>query len=82
MADDKTIWIKEVQKSLSKNPKFKIWRKQFGIFTDSQGITRCNGHLFTTDLPSSIKHLILLDKDRHITSLIVLDSHKETSMVV
>ena len=35
MVDAKTIWIEEVQKSLSKNTKFEIWRKQFGIFTDS-----------------------------------------------
>ncbi|XP_068712813.1 uncharacterized protein [Montipora foliosa] len=76
MVDAETIWIKEVQKSLSKNPKFEIWRKQFGIFTDSQGIMRCNGRLSKADLPPSIKHPILLDKGHHITSLIVQDSHK------
>ena len=76
MVDAETIWIKEVQKSLSKNPKFEIWRKQFGIFTDSQGIMRCNGRLSKADLPSSIKHPILLDKGHHITSLIVQESHK------
>ena len=71
MVDAETIWIKEVQKTLSKNPKFEIWRKKFGIFTDSQGIMRCNGRLPKADLPSSIKHPILLDKGYHITSLIV-----------
>ena len=76
MADVETIWIKEIQKSLSKNPKFEIWRKQFGIDTDSQGIMRCNGRLSKADLPSSIKHPILLDKGHPITSLIVQDSHK------
>ena len=76
MVDAETIWIKEVQKSLSKNPKFEIWRKQFGIFTNSQGIVRCNGRLSKADLPSSIKHPILLDKGHHITSLIVQGSHK------
>ena len=55
MVDAETIWIKEVQKSLSKNAKFEIWRKQFGIFTDSQGIMRCDGRLSKADLPSSIK---------------------------
>ena len=76
MAKAETMWIKEVQKSLSKNPKFKIWEKQFGIFTDSQGIMRCNGRLSKADLSASIKHPILLDKGHHITSLIVQDSHK------
>ena len=37
---------------------------------------RCNGRLSKEDLPSSIKHPILLDKGHHITSLIVQDSHK------
>ncbi|XP_068739253.1 uncharacterized protein [Montipora capricornis] len=76
MVDAETKSIKEVQKSLSKNPKFEIWRKQFGIFTNSQGIMRCNGRLSKADLPSSIKHPILLDKGHQITSLIVQDSHK------
>ena len=76
MGDAETMWIKEVQKSLSKNPKFEIWRKQFGIFNDSQGIMRCNGRLSKADLPSSMKHPVLLDKGHHITSLIVQDSHK------
>ena len=36
-----TLWIKEIQKSLSKNPKFERWKPQFGIFTDEHGIMRC-----------------------------------------
>ena len=76
MVDAETIWIKEAQKSLSKNPKFEIWRKQFGIYTDSQRIMRCDGRLSKADLPSSIKHPILLDKGHHITSLTVQESHK------
>ena len=74
LVDAETIWIKEVQKSLSKNPKFEIWRRLFGIFTDSQGIMRCNGRLSKADLPSSIKHPILLDKGHHITSHHIPDS--------
>ena len=72
----KTLWIKEIQKSLSKNPKFDIWKKQFGIFTDHQGIMRCTGRLAKAELPTSVKHPILLERDHHITSLIVEDSHK------
>ena len=76
MVDAETIWIQEVQKSLSKNPQFEIWRKQFVIFTNSQGIMRSNGRLSKADLPSLIKRPILLDKGHHITSLIVQESHK------
>ena len=30
MVEAETMWIKGVEKSLRKNPKFKIWEKQFG----------------------------------------------------
>ena len=71
-----TLWIKEIQRSLSKNPKFEIWKQQFGLFVDGQGILRCTGRLAKAQLPTSIKQPILLDKNHHITSLIVRDSHK------
>ena len=75
-AVSETLWIKEIQKSLCKNPKFDIWKKQFGIYTDHQGIMRCTGRLAKAGLPTSVKHPILLEKDHHITYLIVEDSHK------
>ena len=37
---------------------------------------RCTGRLAKAELPTSVKHPILLEKDHHITSLIVEDSHK------
>jgi len=71
-----TLWVKEIQKSLSKNPKFEIWKRQFGIFTDEHGIMRCMGRLSQAKLPASAKYPILLDKSHYITSLFVGDSHK------
>ena len=53
IAVPETLWIKEVKKSLSKHPKFETWRKQFGIFTDHQGITRCTGRLAEAELSTS-----------------------------
>ena len=50
-----THWIKEIQKSLSMNPKFEIWKRQFGIFTDDHGIVRCMGRLSQAQLPVSAK---------------------------
>ncbi|XP_022807946.1 uncharacterized protein LOC111344944 [Stylophora pistillata] len=70
------LWIKEMQKSLSKNSKFEIWKRQFGIFTDEHGIMRCTGRLSQAQLPASAKYPILLDKSHYITSLFVRDSHK------
>ena len=68
-----TLWIKEIQ---SKNPKFEIWKQQFGLFVDGHGIMRCIGRLANAQLPTSIKQPILLDKSHHLTSLIVRDSRK------
>ena len=76
IAEAEMLWIKEIQRSLSKNPKFEIWKQQFGLFVDGQGILRCTGRLAKAQLPTSIKQPILLDKNHHITSLIVRDSRK------
>ena len=77
----KTLWIKEIQKSLSENPKFESWKQQFGIFIDEHGIMRCMGRLSQAPLPASTKHPILLDKSHYITSLFVRDSHKRVMHV-
>lgn len=71
-----TLCIKEIRRSLRKNPKFEIWIKQFGIFTDGQGIMRCTGRLTEAELPTLMKHSIMSEKGHHIASLIVQDSHK------
>ena len=65
-----------MQKSLRKNPKFEIRKRQFGVFTDEHGIMRCMGRLSQAQLPASAKYPILLDKGHYITFLFVRDSHK------
>lgn len=72
------LWIKK-NGSLQQNPKFDIWKKQFAIFTDHQGIMRCTRHLAKVESPTLVKHPIFLGKDHHITSLIVKDSHKRVT---
>ena len=59
-----------------KNPKFEIWKCQFGLFTDEHGIVRCMGRLSQSQLPKSTKCTILLDKSHHITSLLFRECHK------
>ncbi|CAB4020584.1 Hypothetical predicted protein [Paramuricea clavata] len=38
-----TLWLKEMQTSLPGQLKYQDWRRQFGIFVDEKGITRCGG---------------------------------------
>ena len=76
VVEAETLWIKEIQKLLIKNPKFEIWKRQFGLFTDEHRIVRCMGRLSQSQLATSTKCPILLDKSHHITSLLVRECHK------
>ena len=69
-----TLWIKEIQKSLSKNTKFESWKRQFGTFTDEHGIMTCMGRLSQAQLPASTKYPMLLDKSHYNTSAFDRDS--------
>ena len=51
------LWIKK-NGSLQQNPKLDIWKKQFAIFTDHQGIMRCTRHLAKAESPTSVKHFL------------------------
>ena len=44
-----TYWIKEMQISLVRNPKFAAWRQQFGLFIDNAGVWHCGGRLTKAD---------------------------------
>ena len=55
--------------------KFKIWKQQFGLFTDGDGVTRCEGRLAKAELQWSAKHPILLDNTHHLAKLIVWSCH-------
>ena len=70
-----TSWIQEMQCSLSGNPKFAAWKRQFTLFTDKSGVWRCGGRLTNADLPFETRHPILLDSQHPLTTLIVLDAH-------
>jgi hypothetical protein len=56
-----TLWLKEMQTSLPGHLKYQDWRRQFGIFVDEKGITRCGGRLENANIHESAKHPILLD---------------------
>ena len=70
------LWIKEVQRSLTKSSQFKTLERQFKLFQDEQGIWRCGGRFSNTDVSFNVKHPILLPRDHHLTLLIVRRAHK------
>ena len=70
------ILVREAQTSLTEHSKFQCWKQQFNLFLDPSGVWRCGGRISYAELPYSAKHPILLPKDHHLTSLIVLRAHK------
>ena len=70
------LWVKQSQSKLQADPKFVAWQPQFDLFVDAAGLWRCGGRFQNSHLPTSTKSLILLDKNHHLTYLIVLDAHR------
>ncbi len=75
ISEAERLWIIESQLMLTKDSNFDIWKKQFGLFLDENGIWRCGGRLSNTNLPFSTKHPILLHRNHHLTILIVKSAH-------
>ena len=69
------IWILESQQSLTKEKKFKHWRKESDLFQDDRGIWRCRGRIQNAGVPYSTKHPILLLSSHHLTLLLVRKAH-------
>lgn len=73
------LWVKEVQTHLEKHLQFNGWKKQLGLFIDSEGVWRCGGRLSNADVPYTTKHPILLPRDHPMTKLLVLKAHTRVS---
>ena len=73
--DGLRYWPKILQLILIEMKEFELWKQQFGLFKDSDGLWRCRGSLSNAELQSSAKHPILLPKDHHVTKLIIWDCH-------
>lgn len=71
-----TYWIKVSQSSMPGLRDFEQWRTQFGLYQDDSGIWRCRGRLGNSDMPEQTKHPILLNRDHHLTLLIVRECHQ------
>ena len=68
-------WLKMSQSTLHNEEQFPLWSKQFGLFKDSNGVWRCGGRLDNSEVPPDAKHPVFLDKNHHLTSLIVRNCH-------
>ena len=69
-------WLKVSQSALPQAKRFQLRSQQFGLFRDSSGIWRCSGRLGNSAVPPGAKHPILLDKDHHLTNLILNECHE------
>ena len=68
--------LKSAQQRLPLSRNFELWSKQFGLFKDEAQILRCRGRLGNSDLSECAVHPIFLDKNHHLTRLIIEDCHK------
>ncbi|MBA4719446.1 MAG: hypothetical protein HRO68_10280 [Nitrosopumilus sp.] len=71
------LWIQESQQRLIEDKHFPTWKKQFGLYCDEDGVWRCGGRLHHANIPHSMKHPILLHRDHHLTSLVVMRAHQK-----
>ena len=69
-------WLKVSQSAFHQAKRFQLWSQQFGLFRDSSGIWRCDGRLGNSAAPPGAKHPILLDKDHHLTNLVLNECHE------
>ena len=71
-----TLLIRSAQSYLKENEKFKQWEKQLRVFTDQEGVMRCQGRIDNAEkVPYSSKYPILLPNDHHLTKLYVHNAH-------
>ena len=75
IAEAETLWVIEAQGLLSRDKNFEMWKKQFGLFSDSDKMWRCKGRLGNANLPYNTKYPALLPKHHHLTVLIIRDAH-------
>ena len=70
-----SYWLKMSQSMLPDKEQFPLWSQQFGLLKDSDGVWRCGGRLENSEMPPYSKHPVFLDKNHHLTGLIVRECH-------
>ena len=76
LLDAEILWLQESQRSPVEEGKFEMWKKQFGLHVNENGLLHCKGRLGNADLPVSTRHPVLLCKKHPLTSLIVREAHE------
>ena len=69
------LWIIDTQAQLKDESNFKLWQKQFDLFTDDDGLIRCRGRLNNADLQYDTKYPLFLPRKAHLTTLVVRRAH-------
>ena len=76
------LWLKEMQKTAVRSPKFESLKQQLGLNSDDDGLLRCKGRLQNAFISFDAEHPILLPAVHHMTVLIIEDCHKRTLTMV
>ena len=70
-------WIKHVQASLAKLPKYNKMKRSLSLFVDDEQLTLRHGRIEKSNLPNETKFPMLLPSDHDFTILVVLHCHTE-----
>ncbi len=71
LVEAERLWVVDTQTHLRSERNLKVWQKQFDLFTDDDGLTRCRGRLKNADLPYATKYPLFLPRRGHFTTLVV-----------
>lgn len=71
----KWYWVKDNQSCLTNDHRFNLWKRQLDLYLDKWEVWRCGGRMAKSCLSLSAQNPILLDKDHHLTELIVMRAH-------
>ena len=76
LSEAERLWLLDCQVLVVSNPKYQLWKSQFGLFIDDAGLIRCRGRLGNADLPYDMKYPVLLDSGHPLCKLIVIHCHE------
>ena len=79
LSEAEMMWLRESQRQLLKDRHFPVWTRQFGLYTDEDGIWRCGGRLSHANLSPTTKNPVILPRDHHVPALIVRKAHERVS---
>ena len=69
------LWLREAQVKLQSDKRFKLWQRQLDLSLDENQLWRCGGRLSKSELDPATRAQIVLDREHHITKLLVQEAH-------